>query len=406
MVFFCINMKKKASHTSLLKRLSQLKVGRFGNDFLQTWDKTKTQLEATLIVADILRLMREKNISPRVFQSGVSMSWFRDNSTRTRYSFRSASDLLGLDIQDLDEDKSQIAHGETIHETANMLSFLTEIIGIRDDIFLGEGHKFQVEVAEAVQDGFDKDILPQRPSVINLQSDRDHPTQSLSDLLHLSHEMGGIGKLKGKKMVMSWAYSPSYGKPMSVAQGVVNVMTRFGMDVVLAYPKGYHLIGELEEQSKKFAEESKGSFSITHNMKEAFAGADIVYPKSWASFAVMEKRTALLKKRNSAGLKKLEVQALRQNARYKSWECTEKMMKLTKNGKALYMHCLPADVTGVSCKKGEVAESVFDRYRTETYKQAGYKPYIVAAMMFLTRFENPVKVLRKAMRQTNKRILV
>ena len=68
-------------------------------------------------------------------------------------------------------------------------------------------------------------------------------------------------------------------------------------------------------------------------------------------------------------------------------------MKRTKGGKALYMHCLPADITGVSCKQGEVAATVFDRYRNPTYAEAGHKPYVIAAMMLMTRFEKPASVL-------------
>jgi ornithine carbamoyltransferase len=81
-------------------------------------------------------------------------------------------------VQDLDEGKSQIAHGETVRETANMISFLTEVIGIRDDMFLGAGHTYMLEVAEALDDGFAQGVLPQRPAIVNLQCDIDHPTQA------------------------------------------------------------------------------------------------------------------------------------------------------------------------------------------------------------------------------------
>ena len=69
-------------------------------------------------------------------------------------------------------------------------------------------------------------------------------------------------------------------------------------------------------------------------------------------------------------------------------------MTLTNDGKALYMHCLPADITGVSCTRGEVAASVFDRYRVPLYKQAGFKPYIIAAMIFLSKCKNPAAMLK------------
>ena len=70
-------------------------------------------------------------------------------------------------------------------------------------------------------------------------------------------------------------------------------------------------------------------------------------------------------------------------------------MASTKDGKALYLHCLPADITGVSCEEGEVDASVFDRYRTPLYKEASYKPYIIAAMILLAKFEDLAKLLQK-----------
>jgi len=363
--------------------------------FLQTWDKSKPELEATILVAEILQKMWQENLSPRIYQSGLAVSWFRDNSTRTRFSFKSAADLLGLSVQDLDEAKSQISHGETTRETANMISFLTQIIGIRDDKYLDEGHKYMVEVSRAVEEGYKDDILPQRPSIINLQCDRDHPTQSLADIAHLKNYFGSLNKLKGKKIAMTWAYSPSYGKPMSVAQGIIGLITRFGMNVHLAYPEGYHLIPEQENQASKFAKESGGSFNKTNSMEEAFKNADIVYPKSWASFKAMQNRAELYRKGNHQGIKKIEKQELAENAKHKNWECTEEKIKLTKNRKALYMHCLPADVSGQSCKQGEVTSTVFDKYRIETFKQAGYKPYIIAAMMLLNQNKQPASLLKK-----------
>ena len=129
-------------------------------------------------------------------------------------------------------------------------------------------------------------------------------------------------------------------------------------------------------------------------MAEAFKDADIVYPKSWAPFAAMEKRTNLYGEGKFDEINALEKELLAQNANHKDWECTEDLMKITKAGKALYMHCLPADITGVSCKEGEVEASVFDRYRVPLYKEAGYKPYIIAAMMFLSKVKDPEATLK------------
>jgi len=372
-------------------------------DFFLTWEHTPEELEAVFTVADALRELRENNVSSKIFDTGLAISNFRDNSTRTRFSFASACNMLGLTVQDLDEGKSQIAHGETVRETANMISFMADVIGIRDDMYIGKGNAYMREVAESVQEGYDAGILEQRPTLVNLQCDIDHPTQSMADMLHIIHEFGGIENLKGKKVAMTWAYSPSYGKPLSVPQGIVGLFTRMGMDVVLAHPEGYEIMSDVEEVALKNAEEAGGKFTKTNSMEEAFKDADIVYPKSWAPFKAMEKRTVLYGEGDQAGIDALEQELLEQNAKHKDWECTEELMKLTKDGKALYMHCLPADITGVSCEEGEVAESVFDRYRDPLYKEASYKPYIIAAMIFLARVKDPVATLNKLVEQDTKR---
>lgn len=387
-----------------IKRLSVRRVqDMYQNDFLLTWEKTMDELEAVFDVAEILRALRKNNISSRVFDSGLAVSIFRDNSTRTRFSFASASNLLGLAVQDLDEQKSQIAHGETVRETANMISFMADVIGIRDDMYLGAGNAYMKEVAQAVTQGFQEGVLPQRPVLVNLQCDIDHPTQTMSDALHLINHFGSIENLKGKKIAMTWAYSPSYGKPLSVPQGVIGLMTRLGMDVRFAYPEGYNVMPEVEEIALKNCIESGGSFVTCNSMAEAFDDADIVYPKSWAPYHVMEERTALLKSGDQDGLKQLEVKCLENNKKFMDWECTEALMKKTKDGTGLYMHCLPADITGVSCEQGEVQASVFDRYRVPQYIQASYKPYIIAAMMFLGKVSNPAEKLMEILNTDNPR---
>ena len=378
-----------------LKELEKLKTDAPGKDFLLTWEKTDEEIRALTLVTACLHELHRAKKSFRVFDTGLAISIFRDNSTRTRFSFASAANALGLEVADLDEEKSQIAHGETARETANMISFMAEVIGIRDDMYLGEGNRYMREVSAAVQEGFDQGVLHQRPSVINLQCDIDHPTQSMADLAHLKNVFGSLENLRGKKIAMSWAYSPSYGKPLSVPQGIIGLMSRFGMTVSLAHPEGYGLIPDVVELAKKNSAKSGGKFEVVSGMEEAFRDADVVYPKSWAPYGVMQRRTPLLQKGDRDGLKALEKECLANNAKYKNWECDEKKMKLTKGGNALYMHCLPADISGVNCAQGEVSKGVFEKYRIATYREAGYKPFVIAAMIFLARVPSPLAALRK-----------
>lgn len=369
--------------------------GLYQDDFLLTWDKSADEMRSVLAVADALRALRQNNKSARIFDSGLGISLFRDNSTRTRFSYASACNLLGLQVQDFDEGKSQQAHGETVKETANMISFMADVIGIRDDMYIGKGHTYMTDFAGYLRQGHEAGVLEQRPTLVSLQCDIDHPSQSTADLLHLIHTFGGLENLRGKKLAMTWAYSPSYGKPLSVPQGMIALMTRYGMDVTLAHPQGYDVMADTREIAAKNAAQSGGSFSVTHSMDEAFEGADIVCPKSWAPFQAMQERTDLYGDGNFDGITALEQRLLGQNAEHRDWATTEAMMDRTRDGKALYMHPLPADITGLSCEQGEVDRSVFDRYRVPLYQQASNKPYAIAAMIFLQKVKDPAAKLHE-----------
>jgi ornithine carbamoyltransferase len=112
-----------------------------------------------------------------------------------------------------------------------------------------------------------------------------------------------------------------------------------------------------------------------------------------------------MKNKDQKGLKDLEIEGLNHNSKYKEWECTEKMMNLTKDKNALYLHCLPADISGVSCKEGEVQKEVFEKYRIQTYKEASYKPYIIASMILNNRFKQPASLLNRLLNNKKNRML-
>jgi len=97
------------------------------------------------------------------------------------------------------------------------------------------------EVGNALDEGFEKGVLPVRPGLSTcnvIWTIR----RSLWPINASSEYIWFFGKSAGKKIVMSWAYSPSYGKPLSVPQGIIALMSRFGMHIELAYPEGYGLI--------------------------------------------------------------------------------------------------------------------------------------------------------------------
>jgi ornithine carbamoyltransferase len=152
-------MDNRERASALIEELETLQPDLYGKDFLLTWENCFDNLIAVMLTAEILQCLHKEKKPWRIFDYGLAISIFRDNSTRTRFSFASAVNGLGLALAELDEVKSQIAHGETVRETANMISFLTEVIGIRDDMYPGEGHSYMLEVAQAVSDGYIQGVL-------------------------------------------------------------------------------------------------------------------------------------------------------------------------------------------------------------------------------------------------------
>lgn len=131
----------------LIKDINSLTSHLHEKDFLLTWEQTPDELKQVLDVAAALKALRAENISTKVFNSGLGISVFRDNSTRTRFSYASALNLLGLAQQDLDEGKSQIAHGETVRETANMISFAPTLLVFATICFWAQATPICVKLA-------------------------------------------------------------------------------------------------------------------------------------------------------------------------------------------------------------------------------------------------------------------
>jgi ornithine carbamoyltransferase len=273
---------------------------------------------------------------------------FFDKSTRTRNAFEAGMTQLGGHAHDLTPDVMQISHGESAKDTGIILSRYGHGLAIRHDLEPGAGERYMREVAHFAD-----------APVINLQSDVDHPTQTIADLMTIREKFGQ--NTRGLKIAVSWAYAPSYAKPMSVPQGLISLMTRFGMDVTLAHPPEYTLMENIVNEARSNAQDSGGSFTIVNSMDEAFEGADIVYPKSWGIEELFSRPE----------------EALAISARYKDWIADERRMKLA-NRNAIYMHCLPAD------RGYEVTDDVIDGPQSVVYDEAENRLHTGKAIMALT----------------------
>jgi len=192
-----------------------------------------------------------------------------------------------------------------------------------------------------------------------MQCDIYHPFQAMADLMTIFEKKGK--KLKGKKIVMSWAYAKSYSKPISVPQSFLLLLSLFGADLVLTHPQEFKLMPKIINEIKQNTKTYGGTFEITDNMEEVFDNADVVYPKSWGPLVTTPDQ--------KEGKKII--------SQYKDWICDEKKMKLTKKD-AIYMHCLPAD-RGV-----EVTDEVIDGHQSVVYQQAENRLHVQKAILALT----------------------
>lgn len=344
-----------------------------GRSMLLTQDWTTGEIDALCMLAEALQSLDRHGLVPALFPQQLFWALFFDQSTRTKSSWAGAAARLGGQAVIVDGSSTQVSHGETSVETGAMLGMNAHALGIRHDLILGEGNRFMRDARQGIDDYLaatgDERVVP----VVNLQCDVDHPTQALADLLWLRETFPD--GLAGRTVTMSWAYSPSYAKPLSVAQGTISLLTRFGMHVRLAHPEGYQLMGSSLEAAEANAAASGGSFEVIHDMDAAFADADIVYPKSWGPYDLMLERVEANRNRDADALRDIEARALDRNRSAVDWICDERRMGLTAGGDALYMHCLPADIGA------EVSPGVMERFRHDLARQANKKVYAIMALL-------------------------
>lgn len=344
-----------------------------GKSLLITREWNQPQIEALLQVAERMAALDCKGGAPALLPNELAYAVFFDNSTRTKSAWAGAAARLGMQPVIVDGGSTQVAHGETAAETGAMLGMNAHAMGIRHDLILGEGNRFMREVKRGIDDYLEATGNPRKVPVVNLQCDIDHPTQTLADLLWLRERFPE--GLQGKKIAVSWAYSPSYAKPLSVPQGLIMLLTRFGARVTLAHPEGYRLIDDTVETARAFASESGGSFDLVDEMDAAFEGAHVVYPKSWGPYDLMLQRVAANAAQDKAAMADIERRCLGRNARHRDWICDERRMARTHEADALYMHCLPADIGD------EVSPGVMARHKVNVAREANKKVYVIMALL-------------------------
>ncbi|MBT8039766.1 MAG: ornithine carbamoyltransferase [Gammaproteobacteria bacterium] len=319
-----------------------------GRDWLMTQDWSDDDIETLLETSARLKTEFRSGVTALHLPHKTVFLIFLDKSTRTRNSFEAGITQLGGHAHFIDAETSQIAHGESPKDMGIILSSYGHGIAIRHDLVPGEGQSYMREVAQWAD-------VP----VINMQCDVDHPCQTLADLMTIREEFGK--DLSDLKIAVSWAYAPSYVKPMSVPQGLVMLMSRYGMNVTLAHPPEYGLMDDTLRIARENTRRSGGRFEMVDSMEAAIEDADIVYPKSWGVESLYGRPE----------------EAMKVAQQYRDWICDEAMMARA-NERAIYMHCLPAD------RGCEVTDAVIDGPKSRVYPEAENRMHTAKALMALT----------------------
>ncbi len=324
-----------------------MQTGLRGRDFISDLDFSKEEVETVLDLAWDLKMKRALGQPHALLRDKVLAMLFFFSSTRTRGSFEAGMAQLGGHAAFIESRTTQISHGDTETEMGEIFGRYFDGIAIRH-VTYGTGNRYLNLVAKA-----------SRVPVLNMQCDIYHPHQCLADLMTIMEKKGR--NLRGKKIVVSWAYASSYLKPISVPQSLILQMPRFGMDVVLAHPPEFQLMPEIMDQAQEMARKYHTGFEVVHDMKEACKDADVIYAKSWGP---------LLTTQDPEEGKRIQ-------DKYQDWIANDELMALGKDD-VIYMHPLPAD------RDIEVTSSVLDGPYSVVFDEAENRLHAQKAVMALT----------------------
>jgi ornithine carbamoyltransferase len=245
-------------------------------------------------------------------------------------------------------------HGETPRDTAQVLSRLGQAIACRNCRY-GTGYDYIRELSQSAS-------VP----VINLQCDRYHPVQAITDLMTLQEEFGD--SLKGLEVAISWAYTSGPVKPLSVPQSQLLLFTRYGMNVTVAAPPEFPLAADIVDRARNHAAENESKLNFMDDPGAAIEGAQVVIQKNWGGFAAFDEYREDRDHRS----------AMTENMqKYRDWRCTPEHMSRA-DPEAKFLHAMPVD------RGCEADDAVVDSPASIIYQAAENRLHILKALMILS----------------------
>ncbi|MEM3507266.1 MAG: ornithine carbamoyltransferase [Candidatus Bathyarchaeia archaeon] len=331
----------------------------YGRDLITTQDWSIEELKSAIELAEnFKRIRRSEEPFPKILERKNFFMVFYAPSTRTRGAFEAGMELLGGHAPYIDVTTTRIKAGESVKDVAKMYEAYGDGIGIRIlddaiDFIYGEGRKVVEQFAKFAK-------IP----VINLACCTYHPTQAIGDIMTIQNK---LGDLKGKKYAIMWAYSSKIRGRCSIQEEIL-IATRFGMDVVLAHPPEFEIDPEIIKTAKNNANKSGGSFEISEDFKKALKGANVVFPRSWATYELLKVGATAF------GVDK----ETKIHNKYKDWRLEQKHVNELMGKPAIVTHVLPV------FRGEEATDEVMDGPNSVIYEQAEDNFYAKMAVLSLT----------------------
>lgn len=298
---------------------------------LSIHDITTEETKQILSVAQELKDKQKKGIPHPILKNKTLGMIFSKSSTRTRVSFEVGMYQLGGHALFLSSNDIQLGRGETIYDTANVLSRYLDGIMIRTFE--------QSDVEDLAKFG----SIP----IINGLTDLLHPCQALTDMLTITEHKG---KLEGLKL----AY---LGDGNNMTHSLLYAGAKLGVHVSVATPKGFECNEEVVANAKEDAKKTGSIIDISYDPIQAIKDADAVYTDTWLSMGQEGSKEERLKV-------------------FKEYQINKELMKHAKED-AIFLHCLPA------YRGYEVTEEVIDGPQSVVFDEAENRLHTQKAIMAL-----------------------
>lgn len=301
-----------------------------GRDFISIHDFSAEEIACMVEAGLKLKKMQKAGIPHQVLAGKTLGMIFQKSSTRTRVAFEVGMYQLGGHALFLSPRDIQLGRGETVQDTALVLSRMLDGIMIRTF-----DHEEVLELAHWAS-------IP----IINGLTDLLHPTQIIGDLMTIKEHLGG---LQGKKLVF-------VGDGNNVAHSLLFGGAKTGMDVVIACPPGFEPDARILELAREDAKATGAKLSVVEDPEEAARGADILYTDVWASMGQEE-------------------QAAEKERKFQRYQINKHLLSIA-NKSSIVLHCLPA-------KRGKEITEVIDGPQSVVFDEAENRLHAHKAIMAL-----------------------